>query len=527
MHCNFQKADISIYNLTSSKLSFQRSSFSLVCFLSRVNAILRNLLQSLHRSSLSRPMLVVLSFGLSLMMTSYSSQTLTAETVNVIQGNAPYFTIDGGRTRLTNLEDLLEITLSNGKKFNASNSSDYDEFNPIPVPAGDSFADIAMIMPIDDDPNEPESYGQYRIDMDTLINPPYNYWGDDDGDGDVTAKGFLYLDITDRYGDFVEPNEVLTICKAPYFIEFNIFDVTLETRYGVPKSDSFKDYLQVIYIVSPDVPPSVCYAKPILKPGDSDRWQAEYAGSPSIWSRDYGFLTQSYNPSSYGLNFPTTGSNNLYFDLIISGNKEALSWDPVTHGGITATMTNSTKESVRVTLTGPVATPSQWVSDNPGYLPKPVLPQTFELVGKDSKGNAVVKYGFQLKKWFITKGDEYDAKAGCSVIKSWCNSIGYRMVLVNDVTNAYYEENGINLGALPSSQNYSLQRNISAGLFSEWGLMYHYPNAHYGNDENDEVDYYMDRYTPGSRSECYRVYTWGSIDTSNYDFPAYGLCVYP
>ena len=527
MHCNFQKADRPIYNLTSSKLSFQRSSFSLVCFLSRVNAILRNLLQSLHRSSLSRPMLVVLSFGLSLMMTSYSSQALTAETVNVIQGNAPYFTIDGGRTRLTNLEDLLEITLSNGKKFNASNSSDYDEFNPILVPGGDSFADIAMTMPIDAEQLEPEEYGEYQIDMNTLIGPPYNYWGDDDGDGDPTADGYLYLYISDWYGNGVPRNEVLNICKAPYYIDLTISDVTLETRYGVPKSDSFKDYLHVVYTVSPDVPPSVCYAKPILKPGDSDRWEDEFLGPPSIWSPDYGFLTQSYNPSSYGLNFPTTGSNNLYFDLIISGSKEALSWDPVTHGGITATMTNSTKESVRVTLTGPVATPSQRVSDNPGYLPKPVLPQTFELVGKDSKGNAVVKYGFQLKKWFITKGDEYDTKGDCFTIKSWCNSIGYRMVLVNDVTNAYYEENGINLGALPSSQNYSLQRNIGAGLFSEWGYMYHYPNAHYGSDQYDEVHYFMDRYKPGSRSECYLVYTWGSIDTQQDNYPGYGLCVYP
>jgi hypothetical protein len=464
------------------------------------------------------------------MMTSYSSQALTAETVNVIQGNAPYFTIDGGRTRLTNLEDLLEITLSNGngKKFNASNSLDYDEFNPILVPGGDSFADIAMIMPIDAEQLEPEAHGEYQIDMNTLIGPPYNYWGDDDGDGDATANGYLDLYISDWYGNGVQRNEVLNICKAPYNIDLTISDVTLETRYGVPKSDSFKDRLRVQYVVSPDVPPSVCYAKPILKPGDSHRWEDEFLGPPSIWSPDYGFLTQSYNPSSYGLNFPTTGSNNLYFDLIISGSKEALSWDPVTHGGITATMTNSTKESVRVTLTGPVATPSQRVSDNPGYLPKPVLPQTFELVGKDSKGNAVVKYGFQLKKWFITKGDEYDAKAKCSAIKSWCNSIGYRMVLVNDVTNAYYEENGINLGALPSSQNFKLQRNIGAGLFSEWGLVYHYPNAHYANDEIDEVYYYMDRYNPDDRSECYIVYpNGGSIDTFWGYFRAYGLCVYP
>ena len=74
-----------------------------------------------------------------------------------------------------------------------------------------------------------------------------------------------------------------------------------------------------------------------------------------------------------------------------------MSWAPVTLGGITATMSNITVKKVRVTLTGPVATAGQRNSSNPGNIPRPSLPQTFELVGRDSQGNVIVKYGFYAK----------------------------------------------------------------------------------------------------------------------------------
>jgi hypothetical protein len=55
------------------------------------------------------------------------------------------------------------------------------------------------------------------------------------------------------------------------------------------------------------------------------------------------YYLQLYSPSSYELNFPTTGMNGLYFDLILGGDANDLIWDtPVTHGGITATVTNIT-----------------------------------------------------------------------------------------------------------------------------------------------------------------------------------------
>lgn len=58
-------------------------------------------------------------------------------------------------------------------------------------------------------------------------------------------------------------------------------------------------------------------------------------------------------------------------------------------------MSNPTPTSVRVTLTGPVVTESQWNSSNPGLITKPTLPQTFELIGQYvHNGKKAVKYGF-------------------------------------------------------------------------------------------------------------------------------------
>jgi hypothetical protein len=80
----------------------------------------------------------------------------------------------------------------------------------------------------------------------------------------------------------------------------------------------------------------VHYVRPVLCRGTR-----EYAGPADIWNPDKGFLVQSINPESYNQNFPTTGAHNLYFDLLITGiEPEELTWEPVTHEGITATVTN-------------------------------------------------------------------------------------------------------------------------------------------------------------------------------------------
>ncbi|OCG06403.1 hypothetical protein A9G15_10435 [Gilliamella apis] len=453
---------------------------------------------------------------------SFANYALTTTTTNIIYGSAPYLTFDGGRTRVTNTAALLGISFSDGRKFTpATNNS--SSTNPIVLPVtGQSFNDIGMLVPTDTD----------SIALSSLIGTPYNYWGDDDGDGQgidgITATGSLNLSIFDKYGFRVARNEVLTICRAPYRLTLSNSEGRLTTRYGVPNESRFTAG-NATYYINPKAAPVICYARPNL------RWR--WGLSAAVWEPNKGFLTQSVTPSSYGLNFPTTGANNLYFDLLIAGTNQDLSWAPVSHGGITATMTDSSDYyyySVRVTLTGPVATRSQQESNNPSRIARPSLPQVFELVGRDSNGNAVVKYGFELKQWFVNRGKVYTTY---SRNLSWCNNIGYRLPKVRDLTNAVCQgwssrdhcEGAV--GATPSSPENELRRHIGAGFFTEWGDMRSYTGVNF----DDWLEYYWTNDNLESNSQFhYHVSSYkGSIsDTKNSapgtgEYNLDGLCVYP
>ena len=410
-------------------------------------------------------LLLSLSF---LLLSSYPSLALTSETTNTIRGNAPYLTFDGGRTQATNTDELLGITLSNGDKYSPSENPS-SETNPIELPVADqSVADIGMFLPTDTD----------SIELGTLIATTNTYWVDPDGDGNVNVTGNLNLSIVDKDDKTVTRNDILKVCKAPYKVILEADGGTLSTSYGVPNSSSF-DPSSATYYISPKVMPipSVCFIKPSLKHGD-----AHYKGPASMWDEDNGYLVQSIDSATYEKNFPTTASNNLSFDLMLAGIEEPLNWATVNLSGIKATMTNSTNKSVHVTLTGPVAKPEQWVSDDPGTIYKPVLPQTFELVGKDARGNVKIKYGFQLKQWFVNRGPD---GFGYDNTLSWCNKIGYRLPQIKDLTNAACHglESGTfctgGVGTTPISPNNEYQRIIGAGFYSEWGFMKNYSGANF------------------------------------------------
>ncbi|OCG04762.1 hypothetical protein A9G15_01870 [Gilliamella apis] len=450
---------------------------------------------------------------------SFANYALTTKTTNIIYGSAPYLTFDGGRTRVTNTAALLGISLSDGRAFTpTTNDSSLD--NPIELPvAGQSFNDIGMFIPTNTN----------SIALSSLIGPPNNYWGDDDGDGqgtnDITATGSLNLSIVNRWNNPVARNKVLNICRgAPYKLTLSNTEGTLKTRYGVPNESRFSAS-NATYYINPKAAPEICYAIPSLF----------YWGiiSTDIFDPYKGFLPQSVTPSSYGLNFPTTGAHNLYFDLDIVGNNQALSWAPVSHGGITATMTNSTSTRVRVTLTGPDATPSQRDSENPGRIDRPSLPQTFELVGRDSSGNAVLKYGFVLKQWFIGYGNGYKYYK----VSSWCNSLGYRLSKVSDLTNASCRQsnrgpcenyaNEINaLTATPSSRSNYASRHIGGGFISEWSDMLDYTGANYARWG---VDYWTSDPLSDSQYAFKINETTGIIvgPVNKDSNAASGICTYP
>ncbi|QYN41830.1 hypothetical protein [Gilliamella sp. ESL0443] len=440
-------------------------------------------------------------------MIPFSSHALTSKTTNIIHGSVPYLTYDGGHTRIVDTEGLLSITLSNGMQYTPSTNN--SSRTPIELPeVGQSFADIGMMVPTNTD----------FVELNTLVDSPYNYWGDDDGDGDVTATGTLSLSIEDKYDQPVSRDTVLSICNAPYRVELVSTEGSLTTRYGIPNSRSFSAG-NVTYYINAKVAPEVCFARPNLALGDLNEngYDIDFRGPASIWNPSKGFLTQTLSPLFYGQNFPTTGANNLYFDLDIIGSDQPLSWSPVSHGGITATMTNSTATSVRVTLTGPVASSSQWASNPPDSIAIPTLPQIFELVGRDSQGNKAVKYGFELKQWFVNRGT---SSYHYSDTLSWCNSLGYRMVKIKDLTNAVRSAKGETIsGATPSSSGNYYQRQIGAGLFTEWGNLSDYTNSNFNFSfywTNDPID--RDHFVVSASN--------GAVGWFNY-YTQYGLCVSP
>ncbi|OTQ74213.1 hypothetical protein, partial [Gilliamella apis] len=443
----------------------------------------------------------------------------------IIYGSAPYLTFDGGRTRVTNTEALLGISLSDGRTFTPTTNNSSD--NPIVLPvAGQSFNDIGMLVPTDTN----------SIALSSLIGTPYNYWRDDDGDGQgvngVTATGRLRLSIVDKNNQAVTRSEVLTICKAPYKLTLSNTEGRLTTRYGVPNESRFNTG-NATYYINPKAAPAICYARPFL--GYSNYPSAWEGLSAAVWDREKGFLPQSVTPSSYGSNFPTTGANNLYFDLDIGGSNQALSWAPVSHGGITATMTDSTSTSVKVTLTGPAVTdPNQWQSDNPVGIARPSLPQIFELVGRDSSGNAVVKYGFELKQWFVNRGT-YDGNN--LSMSSWCNKIRYRLTKIRDLTNASCLWGpGPCQGAViatPASPDRYFRRHIGAGFFAEWGRMGDYTGTNFPPSITVRFYYWTQDRSGSSQKffivspECGVIGYSDRNNSNNYEYRYIGLCVYP
>ncbi|OCG78957.1 hypothetical protein A9G44_12950 [Gilliamella sp. Occ4-3] len=414
---------------------------------------------------------------------SFDTQALSAQTTKAIAGSAPYLTFDGGQTKATNTDTFLAIELPDGRRITQStNTSSFT--NPIRLPSGNfTFNDIHMVIPS----------GATSTSLSSLISQ--GKWGDDDGDGQgvggVTASGSISLAIKDRNGTAVNRSDTLSLCNAPYKVTLDSTGGTLETRYGMPKTSRFYAGAANYYITLSSQP-VICSVRPNL-----DRGTGNWAGPSNIWRPTKGFLVQSTNPSSYGLNFPTTGANGLYFDLDIAGiDASQLRWTVNTSGNLNATVawrlpnqgtnedgwiTDKSQYVTRVTLTGPKADSSQINSSSPSPLTRPFLPQTFELVGRDKSGN-VVKYGFVLQKWFVNRGNYTDTPSGQT---TWCSSLGYHLSRIRDLTNAkcgvqandrFPCVDGID-GATPSSGTMYYQRHIGAGFFTEWGNMGRYADA--------------------------------------------------
>ena len=511
---NTQHPTCSTYNFTFLKLSSNRLLFNRSLLFPQFPKFPHNFSKFLGLAFLSRQIVFALTLVV-LLSISFVNHALTAQTTNVIQGSAPYFTFDGGRTRVTETvfpNKLHWISLSDGRKIDGENNFSW-LYGPIVLPvAGQSLEDIDMLVPKNAD----------SIELSSLIGEPYNYWGDDDGDGQgidgITATGSIKLSIVDRKGQPVARNEVLDICKAPYKLTLSNTDITLKTRYGIPNERFIHAYIGVTFYINPKVESQqqICVAKPNMRWGgkpDDIFFYKYFLGPASMWNPNMGFLTQSFTPSSYDLNFPTTGANNLSFNLELGGvlSSSDVKWEVVTSGDIKATITDVLRKddtdpvAVTVTLKGPAVTDnSQKDPNNPSPIDRPSLPQVFEIVGKMKtydREEIMVKYGFVLKQWFVNRG-MYDINPNMS---SWCTKIGYRMPTVKDLTNASCKGAGVgnpytcegSVGATPSSASNNYTRHIGAGFFSEWGMMQDYPKGDFHG--YDYANYWTSDMSPHGR----------------------------
>ena len=467
---------------------------------------------------------------------AFSSQALTSQTSNTINGSAPYLTFDNGRTRVTSLDDeLFKITLSNGSEITPA--TDSSSTIPIELPnANETFANIDTLIPA----------GSDSIALSSLIGAPNSYWRDDDGDDDFEIIGDLKLTITDKNNQVVARNAILDICNAPYKLTLSNENTTLKTRYGIPNGTDISAR-SVTYYINPKASPLVCFARPNL---EHNRLVTDhnFDGPAEIWDPGKGFKPQA----SYGSNFPTTGANELYFYLDIGG-VQPLVWEEVKHEGITVKAEYDRDHEgkivnpamVRVTLKGPAATDTQWKSDTPNTIGEPIgkpdLPQTFELVGSYSKGGpAIVKYGFKLNQWFVNRGDVLTYKKRDNTVDNtvdWCGQIGYKIPKVKDLTNSTCRGYGVlyycrgAVGATPKSPDNFFTRVIGAGFFSEWGPMGE--EEFYKDAGFITHGYWTQDVTPfpenAQNPDRFDVYSLDGTVRWNYAARegAYELCVYP
>ncbi|NUF26850.1 hypothetical protein [Gilliamella sp. ESL0254] len=446
-----------------------------------------------------------LFFVVLLLSYSQGSVALTAQTSRAIEGTAPYLTFDGGRTKVTDTDSLLYIRLQDGTRYTPSTNPSSSR-NPIRLPyAGSILHDIGMLVPS----SVSQSNGAYTVSLSDLVTR-YNYWRDDDGDGQgangVTATGDISVSFTDKDGNTVSRIDRLSKCRAPYKVTLRSTGGSLTTQYGVPRSSSFSG-ATVDYYINPYEDTGVCYfvryARPNLSYGTNN-----YAGPSWIWNPSGGFLTQSNDPSYYYENFPTTGADGLYFYLTIDGaNASQFTWSVVTDGDITATVDSYGK----VTLHGPRASSAQINSDSPSPLDVPDLPQKFELVGRDSSGNEV-RYGFVLKQWFVNRGNNESSQSNQS---TWCRGLGYRLPQIKDLVK--YGCTSLTGEPCSGSNNYT--RIIDYGFFGEWGRMNYYADAGFGG-------YYWTSDASGSRGFAVRS-SLGGVDSFGVFVSLSGVCTAP
>ncbi|MDF7668000.1 hypothetical protein PT273_09120 [Orbaceae bacterium ESL0727] len=435
-----------------------------------------------HRQRLSATTILIALLGMSGV---FNANALSVKTANAIQGTPPYLTFDGGVTKVTNVDELLAITLSDGTRYTPSTNSS-SASNPIVLPvAGQTLADVQMAIPANLD----------SIALNSLISAPYNYWGDENGDGQgsngITATGTVSIRVYDSNNKLLKRNDVLNRCNASYYrVVLNSTAGTLTTKYGSPRNNNFTAS-NVTYYIKPRMDdPYACYAQPNLTYSGGN-----YNGRADQWSETKGFILQDINNPS--ANFPTKGMNGLFFNLtLINAVVSDLSYEmQPTSSDINLTISGSGNVT-KVTLVGPK-------DGDPVGLTSGSWKPTFTLYATKN-GTKTKIYTFKISNWFIvTPGSNYTYNG------DFCKQrYGgyYRIPEARELINGYLWGSGI-------AQPDHYVRWIGDGLFAEWGNMSsgYYPNMGLSSDHNSVWTPYFCR-SGIDPDPMYVNYRYGSAD---------------
>lgn len=394
--------------------------------------------------------------------------SLSLSTKQPIVGSPPYLTLDNGKTKITDVNDLVSFSFKDDKGITYTLNKSTNTTTPekpfvLPPNSVKTFGDFDFPL-IRGYPISQENYQNFRYVV-HLHEPYFNdYFRDDDGDEITNKWGALDLRIyrnIEAIHDSLKLSDELNPCEEFYEISVLVHSIHIFTKYGYPQDKGFESAVSTFYVRREPSEPLVCWATPNLVA----------QGRSSQWDDKKGFLLQDVNEPAK--NFPTVGAHGLFFDLAIAG---ALSKDVSytkqpsdSNISLDLSLKENEKEGsfkkLNVKLVGP--------KDGVSKTNASVKPTTFIIYAGTEK--KVPIYSFTISKWFILKpglGEGYESS------EAYCNNIGYQIPSVSDFTNAnsyvYYPY--WNKG-FPGQGNQYLRR-IGGGLLAEWGeiLQNYYQN---------------------------------------------------
>lgn len=403
----------------------------------------------------------------SLMGSCVAWGNLSKQTENPIQGTAPYLSIkfkNGETRKVLNSDDLLYMAFYDGDKLKIYDSkNNLSKENPLTVPeTAKTFEHILLPIPIT------ASYDASNFQFINLAELSSKWGVDDDGDQNIKGEGKVKVRIYNDVSNSVRRDAQFVACDSKYYRITLILTSgsSVSTDYGSPKKITLVDEengdASVDFFIQHKIKPSACWVTPNMSSSGGVNNSDNYNGPADQWDFDKGFLPQNINQPS--LNFPTSGMDKLWFYLTMAETKvNDMTYttepsDSKLRLDITPVSDNK-KVIAKITLHGP---------NSSTILPQDTfVPTTFTIFTDQSKKTKL--YTFKIAQWFIVKPNSNDNKKGViySEAKNYCESIGYRLPLIGDLTNANAPDSAWE-GGLPGQPN-NYQRRIGGGLLAEWG----------------------------------------------------------